>query len=504
MKASAEPLWPRQGAPPIRAACAVCHTPGPHPAAVSIENLAAGTQQLHFLRCGACGSLTATGGALFEYTDADVLDDAMWRHYLQVGAGIESMVQPPERVRAGRDGLSLLDVGCGFGYVLDYWRNEARGVAAGVEPSEYGRLGRDLLGAEIHLEYLADATALHGRRFDIVYSSEVIEHVPDPAAFLRELAGYLAPGGTLVLTTPRAEFVVPGSPLSTVVAALSPGFHKLLLSAPALGTALRAAGFGHVVVEAEAERLVAFASAAPLALAVRGDADRRAYVGYLADRTGMAPPHLDLALGFRFRAMKELVNLGRLDEARPHAAAYAQMVQAEFGLDVVDPAMVRARLAVVRDFAAYAAALPFSLGPWLYYRGMIARVSGEHADAAMVMDIAEAVLAHGLSIAPQHFQETATLLWRAVFERGCAQFGLGHDAEGLATLNTIPSAPGDADGALRFAALPPDLPLRIATEAQAARQRLAAGSHVPAAAPSVRNRLRDIARAIRGRLGVSR
>ena len=125
----------------------------------------------------------------------------------------------------------------------------------GVEPSQYGRMGRDMLGVPIHIALLSDVPALRERRFEIVFSSEVVEHVLDPAAFLTELRTHLAPGGTLVLTTPRAEFVRPESNHSSLLAALSPGFHKLLFSEHALEAALRTAGFAHVLVEAQTERL---------------------------------------------------------------------------------------------------------------------------------------------------------------------------------------------------------------------------------------------------------
>ena len=44
---------------------------------------------------------------------------------------------------------------------------------------------------------------LAGETFDLVTSLEVIEHVADPARFVRGLADALAPGGLMILSTPN-------------------------------------------------------------------------------------------------------------------------------------------------------------------------------------------------------------------------------------------------------------------------------------------------------------
>ena len=43
-------------------------------------------------------------------------------------------------------------------------------------------------------------------QFDRIYCNEVIEHVEDDSALVGELVGYLAPGGSVVGTTPVGQY----------------------------------------------------------------------------------------------------------------------------------------------------------------------------------------------------------------------------------------------------------------------------------------------------------
>jgi 2-polyprenyl-6-hydroxyphenyl methylase / 3-demethylubiquinone-9 3-methyltransferase len=102
-------------------------------------------------------------------------------------------------------GRSALDVGCGAGLLAEPLARmgaAVTGVDAAAENIAAARAHAAAGGLAI--DYVAGGIEdLPGRRFDLVTSMEVIEHVSDPAGFVRQLAAALAPGGLLILSTPN-------------------------------------------------------------------------------------------------------------------------------------------------------------------------------------------------------------------------------------------------------------------------------------------------------------
>ena len=107
--------------------------------------------------------------------------------------------------RTPLEGKTALDVGCGAGLLAEPLARlgaKVTGIDAAPEVVAVARDHAAATGLEIDYR-TGDVQALDGQ-FDLVTSLEVIEHVADPAAFLKALARRLAPGGLLIISTPNA------------------------------------------------------------------------------------------------------------------------------------------------------------------------------------------------------------------------------------------------------------------------------------------------------------
>jgi SAM-dependent methyltransferase len=100
-----------------------------------------------------------------------------------------------------RPGARLLEVGCGSGDLLAGARDHGWAVeGVDFDPAAVAVARRR--GLAVREGDLASCR-FPGGSFDAVAAVHLVEHVPDPRAFLAEAARVLAPGGRLVLVTPN-------------------------------------------------------------------------------------------------------------------------------------------------------------------------------------------------------------------------------------------------------------------------------------------------------------
>ncbi len=100
-------------------------------------------------------------------------------------------------------GAKVLDVGCNSGALMELL-NQKGCKAYGVDVSD--KLVRECKAKRLKVRY-ADAASLpfNDKKFDVVVMREVLVHLLDPVAALKEIKRVLKPGGFLIGSTPHAN-----------------------------------------------------------------------------------------------------------------------------------------------------------------------------------------------------------------------------------------------------------------------------------------------------------
>ena len=129
-----------------------------------------------------------------------------WDDYAELYPQIDNELQVPVLLRTALalvEGQRFIDVGCGEGGLLDVVRAEAGESwdligfeISGMRGERAKERGHHVLVSEDGRVPLPDGSA------DVVASTHVVEHVPDDAAYVREMARLARPGGVIYIETP--------------------------------------------------------------------------------------------------------------------------------------------------------------------------------------------------------------------------------------------------------------------------------------------------------------
>lgn len=189
-------VYPRAAMTGPEPACPICAAPATEP----LANL----RGRPLVRCRGCGHrfLHVTDAATVEviYNDhyAGFRDDPVFEREATrlVARELVPRVPPPAR---------LLDVGCGNGAFLAIARSAGyTGVGVDVSAAA-GELCRQR-GLDARIGDLRDPRVLGaGERFGVITFWDVVEHLPDPASFLRRAYDLLDREGLVLIKTPRTS-----------------------------------------------------------------------------------------------------------------------------------------------------------------------------------------------------------------------------------------------------------------------------------------------------------
>jgi len=176
------------------------------------------------------GFTTAEG---FDDTQLDQLDYRMSKYKSVYGR----LTRHLQKIFPLGSEHRVLEVGCGFGFSLE-WLNRDYGCEVfGIEPSEESRQ-RCVKAKAIHMlagaaeEYFIDQVPKD--RFDVVLFRHCLENIVDPRSILTGVRDVLAPGGIVLVYTPNIEYFNSMNPYHPYI--YSPSTLKRLLGQAGLGT----------------------------------------------------------------------------------------------------------------------------------------------------------------------------------------------------------------------------------------------------------------------------
>ena len=362
-----------------------------------------------YTECLICGSLTViNSNENFGYDD--LMDSAGIEHYIEIGAGIDSMTEllhPLIELDLNKKSNSYLELGCGFGFLTDYAKFIGFGSTIGVEDASYGKIGSEILGFDC--EKLSDFEG-SSQSFDVVLASEVIEHVEEPLLFLESIRGRLSKDGVVVITTPNSKFINKSNVErkdSLTLAALSPGFHTCLFSPNALEDLLFKVGFKNVEIFIKHERLVVYASD-NLDYAFNApypDSSKKFYLEYLDYLR--KNESISVQVGSNLRIFKELVNNGTTNSKASEVYTFL-LRNLGFPLLSFGKSEISHNLQI-DSLEEYKNHFRFHEGVFTFYASQYERNLGRPGMQIALLEKALSVIDRELGHFPQFFQESSSV-----------------------------------------------------------------------------------------------
>ncbi len=343
---------------------------------------------LRYFICNHCGTIMESADDTPKYEEESLFNSpSSIKYYVETGAGLFFIALQIQLIKNILErkfssvpvNMKYLDVGTGFGFSI-YLAQQLGLDAVGVEPSGMGKIGSEMLGIKSIIPGYLENSNLPESSFDIIVSSEVIEHVREPDIFVQNLHKYLAPEGFILLTTPNADVAFPGQNVEEEwLAEYAPGLHLNIFSPHSISLLLNRNGFEDVKI---------FFS--------EGSSGKKRMILVAAREKGTLPDNLDwnevpastktllknslrnlvatkeannqqddVYSGALYRLVDLLVNAGDYQESQKYAGQIDRIIQST-GFNQDSLLSIRAN-----SFEEYVKQVPAYIGYYYFYKGMI-------------------------------------------------------------------------------------------------------------------------------------
>lgn len=202
----------------------------------------------NFVRCAGCGLIVRTGAAAVSVEDEADQEEyrriyerrhehKLWSQGRRLDVLLHYVTPPPDGP------VRYLDIGCGLGAAVE--AAALRGLSAhGIDIGAYAVGYCREEGLNVGEGGVTD-TGYEDQSLDLVTALEVLEHIPETAAGLREVYRILRPGGVFGLSVPNGRYLkahlLRGSHRD--FHGLRAGVHQVYHSPRTMAILLRRAGF---------------------------------------------------------------------------------------------------------------------------------------------------------------------------------------------------------------------------------------------------------------------
>lgn len=212
----------------------------------------------------------------------------------------------------------VLEIGSSEGTLLQLLRDHEGWEVRGCEPYvPYGRFGIEQWNIKTDLRFF-ESRNFRNQEFDLVILIHVLEHIPNPIAFLRDVIKVIKPGGRILIETPDLMNPYPGR----IAHSMFPAPHLMIYSNQSLRRLLGRIGFCEFRFQNGLNiRLIATLGRSEEALVplVERSYTRRLFLKYrsrqVLESAARLTDHLrrkiveflEIALGPRYRALRTII-----------------------------------------------------------------------------------------------------------------------------------------------------------------------------------------------------